>query len=408
MMLPANNVVGWRMKMLMVGRIVISAAFVVLFLFVVGEYVFTQKRIREYLPSNHYSFLPELSRPPFRGASFVMDNYAGPVVAYTDQWAYYDPQFAAGEIKLTENGYEMRRDFRHLWSGDQLENPVYRKPDYFLCMRPQTPVNSVINANAKRLPYGCSRHPIAVRAMGGQDVLQHQIISRDEVKDSWMIIKLDWSFPPYLARVTRGSQWFHWTVHRSGKGKEEATFRVDYKYAQQDGVPEEGTILRIYQVKTTTSCKERGQLLEVLASTKGERQITLPQDFSGQIVISVTPATARKEGFEYFGETIRIPGINSEKVESCPYVPSPLNFLNAFAMQDGSQVRAFWSPVEFATDYLVELRENEGDWFLASPVKAPKSEFDYQVAPQSRYALRIKPCNGTVCGNYSHPIKVIH
>lgn len=392
----------------MLGRVAISALFVALFLVVASDYLHTQIKIRERLPSTHYSFLPNLGKPPFKHASFVMDNYAGPVVAYTDQWAYYDPIISSGEIKLTENGFEVSRDFRHLWSKDQLVNPAYKKPDYFLCMSPQTPVNSAINLNAKGLPYGCSRHPIAVKAMGGQDVLQHQIVARDVTKDSWMIIKLDWSFPPYLTQKIINGEWYRWTVLRSGNRDEEVVFRVDYEYAQQDNVPEKGTIIRIYRVGKGGGCGEGMGSLELLASTTDERHIALPHKFSGKIVLSVTPATVEKKGFEYFSEIIRVSTEDAPKIEACPYVPAPLTSLNAYAIQEGDSIRAFWFPVKFATDYLVELRENEGDWFLASAVKAPKSEFGYQIVePKTGYSLRIKPCNGNVCGSYSMPIKII-
>jgi len=227
-------------------------------------------------------------------------------------------------------------------------------------------------------------------------------------KDSWMIIKLDWSFPPYLVQKAMGGEWHHWTVLRSGNKDKDVVFRVDYEYAQQDAVPENGTTIRMYRVGKGNSCSDGMGSLELLASTAGERQIALPDKFSGNIALSVTPATAQKKGLEYFSGVFRISAIDEKKIEACPYVPPPLTLLNAFAIEEGGSIRAFWYPVNFATDYLVELRENGGDWFLASVVKAPKSDFGHQIVdPKAGYLLRIKPCNGNVCGSYSMPIRII-
>ena len=404
-----GNIVKGNSERLTLGQIALGILSVALFVIVMGEYVLTQKRIMDRLPPDHYAFLPLLGKAPFRHASFVVDNYAGPVTAYTDQWAYYDPLFPMGEINLDSNGFEVSRDVRHLWTRDQLENPAYNKPDYYLCMKSQNPVNQIIVLNNKGLAFGCGMEPIAVRAAGGQDVLQHQIIARDEIKDSWMIIKLDWEFPPFLVKESGSDRWLRSTANYSGIDRGQATIQVDDEYAQQDGLPEEGTILRVYGVDTDSTCQSGSSHgRKLLASAIGKRQITLPSHFSGSIAISVTPATAKRAGFEYFSEIIRIPGIKGEKIQACAYVPTPVNFLNAFAMQYGREIKAYWSPVEYATDYLVELRENEGNWLRASYIKGHNSEVDLEVFdPQAHYSLRIKPCNGAVCGSYSKIINVV-
>jgi len=150
-----GNIVKGNSGKLTSGQIALGILSVALFVIVMGEYVLTQKRIMDRLPPDHYAFLPLLGKAPFRHASFVVDNYAGPVTAYTDQWAYYDPLFPMGEINLDSNGFEVSRDVRHLWTRDQLENPAYNKPDYYLCMKSQNPVNQIIVLNNKGLAFGC-------------------------------------------------------------------------------------------------------------------------------------------------------------------------------------------------------------------------------------------------------------
>ena len=159
----------------------------------------TQIILAKLLPSTHYSFLEMLGEEPYKGASFVVDNYAGPVASYTGEWAYFDPRFLEGDVRLGSAGFVVMRDMRHLWSSDRLTNASYAKPKYFLCMRSQTPVIAAMLRNSRGDSYGCERSPLAIQALAANGgALQNRVVARDDVRNSWMIIRLDWEFPPYL------------------------------------------------------------------------------------------------------------------------------------------------------------------------------------------------------------------
>lgn len=154
------------------------------------------------LPPDHYSFLKTLSKPPYRDASFVVDNYAAPVAAFTGQWAYFDPEISSGIIVLSSSGPSLHTDKRYLWLADRRVNADYEKPDYFLCMIPQT-MSSVINVIMQRKGLesghlGCSTRGIVKLAMQNDRVSPFQLMAIDtegprEIGfDSWAIVKIDW------------------------------------------------------------------------------------------------------------------------------------------------------------------------------------------------------------------------
>jgi hypothetical protein len=75
---------------------------------------------------------------------------------------------------------------------------------------------------------------------------------------------------------------------------------VEYRYAHQEGVGETGTKVRIYLGKD-------GEEFRLLDSGTDQTVFYLPASLSGEILLSVTPSTARKTGGEYFGQPVPIP-----------------------------------------------------------------------------------------------------
>src|SRR5258706_13817550 len=67
-------------------------------LFVLVYWINLQSTYVKWLPPDHYAFLKTLGAPPYRGASFVVDNYAAPAAFYTGTWAYYDSMVGNGLI----------------------------------------------------------------------------------------------------------------------------------------------------------------------------------------------------------------------------------------------------------------------------------------------------------------------
>ena len=90
----------------------ISGVFVAagLTLFALAYWINLQSRYVKWLPPDHYAFLKTLAEPPYRGASFVVDNYAAPVAAYTGEWAYFDPMIANGITAQSKDGLQLMGD----------------------------------------------------------------------------------------------------------------------------------------------------------------------------------------------------------------------------------------------------------------------------------------------------------
>ena len=207
----------------------ISGVFVAagLTLFALAYWINLQSRYVKWLPPDHYAFLKTLAEPPYRGASFVVDNYAAPVAAYTGEWAYFDPMIANGITAQSKDGLQLMGDAKYLWLADKNVNPDYRKPEYYLCMIPQSLSTTLARLQSgKRLGSGypgCSRRRLVQLA---QERLPKsspfRLVAIDKAGperigfDSWAIVKfemddrgrsvtLDWSnsMEPSSVRQTR-------------------------------------------------------------------------------------------------------------------------------------------------------------------------------------------------------------
>jgi hypothetical protein len=136
--------------------------------------------------------------------------------------------------------------------------------------------------------------------------------------------------------------------------------------------------------------------------------VALPASFFGNIVVSVTPHSVKKRGFEYFSEMIVIPASGNEPARACTYVPTPVNFVNGYAVLEGGRLSARWSSVDYATEYLVEVRRPDDDWSWEVSVGASTNSVEVPVpASDSDYWVRITPCNAATCGAESEPIKAV-
>jgi len=90
-----------------------AATFVVIFISVYWAGI--QVMYARLLPPDHYSFLKELRKPPYKGKTFVVNNYAAPVAAMTGDWAYYDPLITGGYDPQSGNGWlQTNADYERL------------------------------------------------------------------------------------------------------------------------------------------------------------------------------------------------------------------------------------------------------------------------------------------------------
>jgi hypothetical protein len=127
-----------------------------------------------------------------------------------------------------------------------------------------------------------------------QRVVESKLIARDpDVPATWAIVDLDWDFPPYLLPVDGRVDGD--TVRMDvGSGRDGLTVRVDYRYFQQDGSPEKGTLIRYYAAGAD------GRWCMIGRSGPGSG-FMLPADFRANLRASVTPRSATKSGQERFG-----------------------------------------------------------------------------------------------------------
>lgn len=252
------------------------------------------------LPPTHFRVLKLLREPPFSGASFVSDMFAGPVAAQTGQWAYFDQVIGAGKFQEAAAGFTIERDMEsYLWLADRHENPAYQRPEYFICFSAQdlrSVIARLVNLEAVYNTRCSDRGIIRQVDTGEFAPLQHQVVARDEVSDSWAIVKLSWSgYAPYLAPFEDGRRVLV-TVDGPGAGRG-AT--IAYRFAQQEGAPEQGSTVRLYRVQS-------GDRITLLGSLDGPGRIQLPDRFSGRIRASVTPQTATRAGYEYLSDEITV------------------------------------------------------------------------------------------------------
>jgi hypothetical protein len=170
-------------------------------------WLLVQVRYLDWMPPRHYAFLKDLAQPPFRGASFVVNNYAAPVAAYTGGWAYFDPAISQAYFEEKNGRLHLAGDRKYLWFADRNTNLEYRRPDYFVCMIAQSPaalVNRILRKYGRgRGEPGCSQLPLVRLALDerqappGLKLVAYDRAGMEAIGfDSWAIIKLDWSNQP--------------------------------------------------------------------------------------------------------------------------------------------------------------------------------------------------------------------
>ena len=312
------------------------------------------------LPPNQLEFLPRLAKAPYVGTSFITNSYAAPFAWTTRGWGYMDPHFKPGNVQLGEKGFLIQRSSdNYLWMADGKTNGSYLRPDYYL-----ETVNQNLHVETARI---CNhfkkgehdpKYQAAFRAgLTGPATLDHRLVSFDPTEmNRWSIVKLDWDFPPYLARLPgmNDDDRVGIRMERSTNG---AIVKVSCKYQQQDNVPEGKSIVRLYVSRTPGS-------RELLAETMQRDEFVLPGDLEGNLQASVTPCSASKTGKEYFSNWIPVGNVSSfapPHLESRPYIETSA---------DGRTIRVHYSyghehhEAEANSTIRLYLQRNDGGFIL--------------------------------------------
>jgi hypothetical protein len=262
------------------------------------------------LPPTHFAFLKMLADPPYVGQSFVGNRYMAGPAAYTGQWAYIDATIGQARIELTDDGYRVAQELQtYLWLRDRATNPAYREPRYYLCVRYQALPDAVARAQGYESRAGaCNDLPIVRRADSNDQLyLHYRVVGRDPSPfSSWVIVELDWDFPPFLTRLADGSQ-VQVTLQPTANGP---ALDVAYTYAHQQGVAEAHTRVRLYGLEA-----DGGRCL--LGERQGGGLLALPLDAAGPFVVGVQPGTSSKFGPEYLSEPVNV-GTGSAGRQPCP------------------------------------------------------------------------------------------
>ena len=156
------------------------------------------------LPPDHFAFLKQLAHSPFAGSSTVVNNYAAPVATYTGQWSYFDSLISQAYMVTVSGGTRIAADDRYLWFADRGINPDYRRPDYFICMIPQSMDRLLSRLAFQRKrgppPPGCTELLLVQLARARSPQLPgFELVSHDEAGiarsgySSWAIVRLNWT-----------------------------------------------------------------------------------------------------------------------------------------------------------------------------------------------------------------------
>jgi hypothetical protein len=168
------------------------------FIFIIILWFNIQYKYLKLLPPNHFYVLDKLSKEPYKGHSFVSDNYAAPVSVQTEQWAYFDPVIARALFVETKEGNKLIGDKRYLWLADKNTNNEYRKPNYFICMQGQNIETVLFDLkNKNKMLTGCFDIPI-IRLARNSQYNGITLVEYDEAGAkrtgfvSWAIVKFEW------------------------------------------------------------------------------------------------------------------------------------------------------------------------------------------------------------------------
>ena len=363
--------------------------------FLVTWWLHVQVTYASAMPASDFNGLRAvLQQSPLKGASFVVNNYPALAAAYTGQWAYQDgdgAMTALDRLRFTSSGYTQRAySTPYLWMADRNTNSVYQTPDYFLCMEPED-MGSLVN---KLTTHGavkrCSDNPTVKVAADGTS--GNTLIARDQSGwDAWAVVKLDWHYPPYLLPLPQYGphRLVGFTLTRTSTG---VGVQVYYRYAQQEGQSEGGSIVRLYRSSADGN-------LTLLQENIDGAPFLIPTKDVGDLRVSVTPQSVDTPGREYFADTDYFDD---------PLLSTPSNF--AAQGQGQTEMRLNWVPVRGSAEMRIERRDEPASAFHQEGTvdAAAQPQFTSKgLRPGGLYSWRIRACDSAGCSPYSVVVSAV-
>jgi hypothetical protein len=170
-----------------------------------GAWVYIQIDFVRIIPPVQYSFLSLISKPPYRGHSFVVNNYAAPIANQTRSWAYAESSIFSGQVALGPDGFTVDHDRTYLWFADGITNKAYDQPDYGLLVQQPSSIGSALHSmNESKSNRSVS--PDSGILERASDLLQPFVVDKIVERESshYSIVQFDWDFPPFLQPIDRG------------------------------------------------------------------------------------------------------------------------------------------------------------------------------------------------------------
>lgn len=169
------------------------------FTYVIYWFIIQYKSVERF-PPTHFEVFDIISKAPFKGSTFVVNNYSAPVATNTESWAYMDALIERGAfVKENDKNYIVGSR-KYLWFADNRTNDSYRRPDYFLCLLPQTLDTVTLRFVTTGTNQGCLNSAlvkIAMKNLNGNDGLSLVMYDKHGVNvsgvASWAIVKFNWS-----------------------------------------------------------------------------------------------------------------------------------------------------------------------------------------------------------------------
>jgi len=373
-----------------------------------------QYRYIQLLPPNHFSFLKELAKEPFKGKNYIVGNYAAPVSAYSGSWAYLSFNIPENLLQ-TKKGFKLDSSIEntYLWMADRRSNLEYLKPDYYICMSNQNlgTVNAILanQFDGAKNNVGCDSliKSFTFKKIN-KNTLDHKLISSDIDEGgrgwaSWAIIKLDWEHPPTLTALSKLNKTRPVNIDVQREGNH-FSIKYDYEYFQQDNIPEANSIVQLVKIGKNEKClHDYSDLIIINNAPNINKKFNLPLDFIGKIAIRVQPSNKSKtSSIWYYSPTKSISNDNS-LVETCP-----VNIANEIVSLKIEQINKYINltsnEIWDADFFEIEMSVDNSSWIKSGVVSGYSLEYQiHDTDSAKKYSFRIRGCNSeNRCTHYSN------
>ena len=237
------------------------------------------------LPPDFLAFAKTFSSPPFKDASFAVNNYAAVVAYYSRGWATIDMALAKPAVDESNFKPARQTDRSYLWFADWSANPEYQATQYYACMKMPT-LDSVLAVRDPK-KFGnrynfCGNEAILKAGSPFDDRL---LASDAKPPKFWSIVALG-ALRPQIASVTnsvtRGDN--HWVVapHLEMRSPESSS-----------SISKEYDLLI---APDALSCDVHDNEFKLLQSTMDDKPLELPAGFLGAFRVRARAALGSAVG----------------------------------------------------------------------------------------------------------------